>query len=247
MPSEGDPPLNEISSLWTVVSRASGGLTEAATAARQQLLDRYGAAVYRYLRGAVRDGHDAEELAQEFALRFLRGDVGGADRGRGRFRDFVKGVLFHLIADYYRKRRKDRPLPLPADSRGVPAATEQPDPDRSFLVSWREQLLQDAWTGLSRYQLETGRPFHDVLRLRADHPDMRSAEMAKLLIDRTGKPVSADWVRQTLHRARDRFADLLIQQVAQTLQEPSREKIEEELVELSLLSYCRPALDRFGK
>jgi RNA polymerase sigma-70 factor (ECF subfamily) len=229
-----------------VVSRAAGGLTETAAAAREQLLDRYGAAVYRYLRAAVPDADDADELAQEFALRFLRGDLNGADPGRGRFRDFVKGVLFHLIADYYRKRRKPRALPLPEDSRGVPALPVEADPDRSFRDSWREQLLHDAWAGLERWQQQTGRPLHDVLRLRADHPEMRSAQMAERLSARLKKPVSADWARQTLHRARERFADLLIQQVAHTLKEPSRAGLEEELIELGLLSYCRPALDRYG-
>ena len=34
---------------------------------------------------ASRDPDAAEELSQEFALRFVRGDLGGADRGRGRF------------------------------------------------------------------------------------------------------------------------------------------------------------------
>jgi RNA polymerase sigma-70 factor (ECF subfamily) len=247
MSSESDPHLHEISSLWTVVSRAAGGLTQSAVLARQQLLDRYGAAVFRYLCGAVRDRGDADELAQEFALRFLRGDLRGADPDRGRFRDFVKGVLFHLIADYYRKRRRGRHLPLPDDSRGVPAAPVVADPDRSFLESWRDQLMHDAWAGLAQLQQKSGKPFHDVLRLRAEHPEMRSAEMATRLGERMAGPVSADWVRQTLHRARERFADLLVELVAQTLKEPSRKTIEEELIELSLLSYCGPALDRFGK
>jgi RNA polymerase sigma-70 factor (ECF subfamily) len=247
MAGESDPHLHEISSLWTVVSRAAGGLTQTAAQARQQLLDRYGAAVFRYLCGAVRDRGDAEELAQEFALRFLRGDLRGADPDRGRFRDFVKGVLFHLIADYYRKRRRGGHLPLPDDSRGVPASPVERDPDRAFLDSWRDQLLHDAWAALARLQRESGKPFHDVLRLRADKPEMRSAEMARLLGERMAKPVSPDWVRQTLRRARERFADLLVQLVAETLKDPSRKTLEDELIELNILSYCGPALDRFGK
>ena len=56
----------------------------------------------------------AEELTQEFALRFLDGKYHGADRECGRFRNFVKGVLAHLIADHYR-RQQARPRPLPLD------------------------------------------------------------------------------------------------------------------------------------
>jgi hypothetical protein len=47
----------------------------------------YHRAVHRYLLGALRDEDAAEELFQEFALRFVRGDFRWADRGRGRFRD----------------------------------------------------------------------------------------------------------------------------------------------------------------
>jgi RNA polymerase sigma-70 factor (ECF subfamily) len=47
-----------------------------------------------------------------------------------------------------------------------------------------------------------------------------------------------------LHRARDRFAELLFDEVSQTLDNPSRNDLEEELAELRLLEYCRPALQR---
>ncbi|MBV8265921.1 MAG: hypothetical protein JO252_06210, partial [Planctomycetaceae bacterium] len=47
--------------------------------------------------------------------------------------------------------------------------------------------------------------------------------------------------RQALHRARERFADLLIDQVANTLGDSD---VEQELIDLGLIDYCRPALRR---
>src|SRR3712207_7176976 len=44
----------------------------------------------------------AEELLQEFAVRFLRGDFRRADPQRGRFRDYVKTALIHLVIDHQR-------------------------------------------------------------------------------------------------------------------------------------------------
>ena len=59
-----------------------------------------------------------------------------------------------------------------------------------------------------------------------------------------GKPVNAAWVRQTLHRAREKFADLLLQEVLETLQEPSFDQLEAELIDVDLMEYRRPALDK---
>lgn len=69
-------------------------------------------------------------------------------------------------------------------------------------------------------------------------------EMAELLAAQLRKPLSAAGIRQLLHRAREKFADSLLQQVAQSLDEPTADRIEEELCELTLLEYCRPALQR---
>jgi hypothetical protein len=59
-------------------------------------------------------------------------------------------------------------------------------------------------------------------------------------------PVSEAGVRQTLHRAREKFADLLLEEVARELDDPTPERLEEELSELSLLDQCRAALERRG-
>jgi hypothetical protein len=88
-----------------------------------------------------------------------------------------------------------------------------------------------------------GQAYHSVLRFRAENPTLRSEEMAEGLTGLLGKPVSASWVRQTLHRAREKFASCLVDEVRQTLSEPSPENIQQELGELGLLEYCRSVLD----
>jgi len=239
--------LSQIQTSWSMVMRAHSGPSEAVKPAQQLLMQRYGGSVYRYLVGFLHDYDAADDLAQEFALRFLRGDFRRADPARGRFRDYVKMVLRHLVADFHR-RQGVRPLPLPDDGGGgsadAPAIAE--DLDRQFLESWRAELLARAWEGLERVQGESGRPFYAVLRLRADQPDLRSAEMAAILVARLGRPVTAGGVRQTLSLARERFADLLIDEVAGSLEEHSSEQIEQELIDLNLQSYCLPALERRG-
>jgi RNA polymerase sigma factor (sigma-70 family) len=242
--SELKPPrLSQLSTLWSLVRQAHQGPGTATAGARQQLLERYGRPIHRYLLGALGDADAADELMQEFALRFLRGDFHRADPQQGRFRNYVRTALVRLVTRYRRKQRQ-WPTTLPNDVI-VPV---EPEPggdgsDAAFLRAWREELLTRTWAALARFQEETGRPVHLLLRLAADHPQMRSPELAAELTGRLGKPVTAVGVRQALHRARAKFAALLLDEVAQTLDEPSADRLTDELLNLDLLRYCRPALE----
>jgi len=224
---------------WSVVFRAHRGPASQAAAAQHELLERYGEAVRRYLLGLLRDPDAADELTQEFAVRFLRGDFRNVDPGRGRFRDFVKQALRHLTIDYHRRRRL-RPregledFPEPSDSDPAPD-----DFEREFLVSWRNVLLDRAWRKLATHQERTGHPYHTILLFRAEHPEQHSPEMAEHLSTRLGRPVTAVWVRQSLLLARQRFIAFLLEEVAASLREPSADHLEEELADLGLLEYCR--------
>jgi len=237
--------LSQLATLWSVVCQAHHGPEDAMRSARQRLLERYGGAARRYLLGAVREPDAADELFQEFALRFLRGDFRRADPERGRFRNFLKTSLFRLVA-YYRRRQRKQPLPLRSDFL-EPAVTD-PEPadcyDQEFLRSWRDELLARAWAALERAQEKTGQPYHVVLRFRAEHPDTASPAIAERLTAQLGRPLTSAGVRQLLHRARERFADALLEEVAQSLARSTDEHIEQELTELGLLDYCRPALER---
>jgi RNA polymerase sigma-70 factor (ECF subfamily) len=246
--SDADPDrsLNRISTLWTVVCQAHDGAGGDAARAQEVLLRRYSRAVRRYLLGALRDPEAAEDLSQEFALRFLRGRFRGADQRRGRFRDFVKGVLAHLIADHHRRRRPPLPLDVHHHEPAAPAE-DLADADEQFLASWREDILARAWEALEAHQVQTGQPLYTVLRFRADHPDVASARMAEQVGARLGKALTAAGVRQALHRAREKYVDLVLDEVVQTLEAPTAERVEEELIDLGLLEFCRAGLERLRR
>jgi RNA polymerase sigma-70 factor (ECF subfamily) len=210
-------------------------------------MERYSGAVHRYLLGALRDPEAADELFQEFCLRFLRGAFRNADPARGRFRDLVKTAVFHLIVDY-RKRERAQPRPLDtgfAEPEGrAPAHT---DAERAFLESWREELMDCTWGRLAELEQQTGQPCYTVLRFRAEEPKLSSAQMAEQLGTRLGKTFSVDGVRQALHRAREKFTDLLLEEVARSLGNPAPEALQDELIDLGLHSYCQAALERRGR
>ena len=242
-PDDPDQHLSRIMTLWSVVCKAHQGPQDAVAAAQRQLIERYGGAIRRYLGGALRDPDAADELFQEFALRFVRGDFRRADPARGRFRDFLKTSLFHLIVDH-QKRRRVRLANLPSDTPDPAAPSVDPCDDRTFVQSWRDELLARAWDALAQIERSTAQPYYAVLRFRAEHPDTRSPDMAAELGRRLDRPLTADGVRQILHRARERFADLLLDEVTQSLQDPDADALEQELIDLDLLSYCRETLNR---
>lgn len=227
--------LDLISTRWTLFDRAHHGAESAAAAAQADLLERYGGAARRYLQGALKDRDAADELFQEFAYRFLHGDFKGACPERGRFRDFLKGALRHLVADFCNRRRRQLPE-LPDDLAG-----REPRPDAGleqlFQQSWRDDLLARTWDSLADEEKQTGQPFYSVLRFRAEHPELRSPELARCLGEALHRAVSAEAVRQTLHRARKRFAGLLRGHVQASLASDDPEAVEDELRDLGLLRY----------
>jgi RNA polymerase sigma factor (sigma-70 family) len=235
--------LSRISTMWTVVFQAHRGSADTVALAQEKLLERYGGAVYRYLVSILRDSHAADELAQEFALHFVKGDFKGADPERGRFRDYVKTALFNLMRKYHKRRLKQ---PRALDS-AVAEPAAQPDDasaEAEFLKGWRDELLARTWEVLSQFEKETGQPYHLMLYHKTNHPEQSSTAMAEQMSARLGKKISAPAVRQIIHRARAKFAELLLEEVARSLATADKEAIAQELADLGLLPYCQDALTR---
>lgn len=213
----------------------------------RELVLRYYGAVFRYLLGIVHDEEVAMDLTQEFASRFLRGDFSKASPERGRFRDFLKVSLRNLAMDHFRKQKAARERgmqPLPADGLEPGDDTEQRQRDEAFITSFREEVLARTWEALAEMERTDGKPFYTVLRFKIQYPQLSGAEMANRLSDILDRPLSDAATRQTLHRARGQFADLLLDEVSRTLGAPSNEELTQELSELRLLDYCKSALQR---
>jgi RNA polymerase sigma factor (sigma-70 family) len=240
------PELNErlsrIKTRLTELLRAHQGQGESAVTARQQLVLRYYGAVYRYLLGILRDPGAAEELTQEFAVRFLRGDFKHFDPERGRFRDYLKVALRHLVADYWRqkKQRQDKEHQLLQAEQAEQKVDDSPDVefDRAFIEKWKEELLAKTWEALEKNQEESNQPYYTVLRCATDQPELPSTQLATQVGARLGKPLTGENLRQLVHRARKRFSELLVDEIARSLETAEPQKVMEELIELELLTYC---------
>jgi RNA polymerase sigma-70 factor (ECF subfamily) len=239
--------ISQIESQWSVLRQAHDGTPDEVHEAQQVVMRRYRPAVYRYLLACLGNPDAADEVCQEFCLRFVRGDFRNANPEKGRFRDLLKAALYHLVIDYHQRAKRG----MPQLGSKCPEPTADPestlDSDRQFITAWRADLLSKAWDALAAEEQRSGRPLHTVLHFRASHPEMRSAQVAEQLSSQRGKAVTADWVRKWLHAAREKFAELLLREVAASLDQATTEAVVQELIDLELFEYCKVAVDRWRR
>lgn len=229
--------LSEIETSWTQLGLAHGddGQGQAAQQARQVLLHRYANPVYQYLLACVRDPGVAEDLAQDFAIKFLKGRFENADQDRGRFRDFIKRSLSNLATDHFRRQQKEQ-----KNLRSIePEVATSSELNDRFRQIWRQEVLNQAWNALMQSNESSDQVYLAVLQLKAENPQSTASELARLIEDKLGRSgLSDDWVRQNLSRARKRFSKILRHEISQTLGRQRDEDVDEELAELELLKYC---------
>jgi len=238
-----DPRLSQIETLWSVVRQAHSEESEETATARAQLIERYSDAIQRYLMACLRDRDAVDEVFQEFSLRFVRGDFSNVSADKGRFRSYIKTVIYHLVADFGRRRKKYAAAALEHESMLAGNADAGLDLDEQFQTSWRDSLLGKGWEELKRNEEQSGKAWHTVLKARSENPEMRSPELAELVSDLLGKDVSSGHVRVLVHRARERFAEILISLVRDSLVSADDESLEHELIDLNLWQYCKPLMN----
>ena len=193
--------LTQISTIWTTISSAHTPGPQS-QASMEELVGRYHDAVTKYIHLKVRDQHLADEVLQEFWTKLLTGKLAGADKSKGRFRDYLRTVLHRLIIDHFRAR-KLQPLP-PGD------LLDSARPDEDFDRVWRETVIHRVWSRLETYQASTPKNrYATVLQLRRDYPKASIDEIAAKLGEMMRTPVSPEAFRKNLQRARAKFIDLL--------------------------------------
>lgn len=242
-PADQNARLSRIDTSWSIIRRAHHSDPGAAASAQQMLLEQYGGAIQRYLLAAVRSPEVANDLFQEFAIKFLRGDFVTADPAKGKFRSFVKTVLFRMVASHYRKLSARKVINVGDVPEPEQLDTTQYEDEAAFIGAWRSEVLENTWKSLEAFEAEGGPKYNTVLRARVGNPAADSDELAAIVSRETGREISSGNVRVLVHRSRDKFAALLIQNIANSLENPTRAMVESELIELRLIDYCREHLN----
>lgn len=235
-----------VTTAWTNIIHGRGK-GNAAGEARGEMLVRYHETVYHYFLKKIGNQHAAEELYSNFALRLMETDdlIKRADPERGRFRNYLKTALHHMVMDYYRKRSRKKEQPLAIDVAVHDAvAQESGDADADFSPIWQQEMLNQAWKALENIEKKTGQMHYTVLRFQSDHADLKAPQIAEQLGAKLGKTFTPESIRQTIHRGREKFAKLLLEEVEHSLDKPSLDELEQELIDLQLLPYCKRALEQ---
>jgi RNA polymerase sigma factor (sigma-70 family) len=226
MTAMSDERLTDIDTIWTTISSAHTPGPKG-QAAMEDLVGRYHDAVTRYIHLKVRDKHLADEVLQEFWTKLLTGKLAGADKSKGRFRDYLRTVLHRLIIDRFRTR-KHQSLP-PGD------LLDSSRPDEDFDRVWREAVINRVWSRLETYEATTPKNrYATVLQLRRDFPKASIEEIADKLSQMTRSPVRPEAFRKNLQRARTKFIELLILELRETIRSGSMEDVEAEIFDLGL-------------
>ena len=232
--------LVDIPTDWTDLKKIheTGGSEQLAREALERLINRYSGAIRRYIRSELRDTNDVDDIVQEFNHKLARGDFRNANPNSGRFRDYLKTSLFHLVQTH---RRMISKLPIRSlENCPEPSIDDSPTAkqDQRFQRYWRSELMTRAWRKLEEIENTLGKPYATVLRYFLEHEDQTSEQAAAHYAALTGLKVTAVKVRKVRRAAREHFKDALIAEVKQTLHAPTFEEIEEELCALGLHSWC---------
>jgi RNA polymerase sigma-70 factor (ECF subfamily) len=218
---------------WSVVLTAQGR-SPAADEALEKLCRTYWWPLYGFVRRNGYGPEEAQDLTQGFFALFLeRRDIDVVRQEKGRLRSYLLVSLKNFLAKARRreltmKRGEGRALvPLDELLAREHADLEPADslsPDRIYERRWALTLLDQVLTRLeSEYSSAGNAKLFDCLKeLLSDEPGRRSqAEVA----DELGMTENA--VKQAFHRLRQRYRQLLQEEITQTVAVPG--DVEDEL------------------
>jgi RNA polymerase sigma-70 factor (ECF subfamily) len=224
---------------WTVVQRATGADDAAAQAALTILCESYWFPIYAFIRRAGKSPQDAEDLTQGFFARLLERHIfASADPAKGKLRTFLLTCVRNYLADEYDraqagKRGANLLISFDAAQAEHRYAIEPIDhltPDRLFQRQWTLALLdstlrliEDEYAAQGRSAIFSAlRPFLGFGTGAAKSYEEISLEL--------GVPVGT--LKNQVFRMRERWRELLLDQVANTLDNPTPEEVRGELSEL---------------
>jgi RNA polymerase sigma-70 factor (ECF subfamily) len=207
------------STRWTVVLSSRDG-DAARRAALEALLPQYWKPVYFFLRRKGLSVEAAEDATQGFFVHILEKDMlPRADPARGKFRSYLLASLENYLVNQHARdhavkrggRAKIVALDTGVAERDLPAVPD--DPGRAFDREWAAAVLERALVRLSR-EYEEGRrkgPADAFLGFFGMDDAPSYAEGAA----RCGMTVTQ--FKAALHRSRERFREILREEVATTV------------------------------
>jgi RNA polymerase sigma-70 factor (ECF subfamily) len=217
---------------WSVVLTAACDHNSKAQAALANLCQTYWYPLYAFVRRQGCSPQDAEDLTQEFFARLMaKRSLRAVDRVKGRFRSFLLAALKHFLANEWARAKclkrggGQTLIPLDALSAETRFGREPADhctPEASYERSWALALLDRVLARLAGEQERAAR--------QAQFAQLQGCLTGALppyveLAAKLGTTEGA--VKVAVHRLRQRYRELLREEIALTVASPA--EIEDEI------------------
>jgi RNA polymerase sigma factor (sigma-70 family) len=152
------------STSWDLLAAASR--TDQPAAALDEFVERYYAGIRGFIAAIVRQPVDADDLTQRFFEKVVLSGrlLSRADRGKGRFRPYLKQAIRNFLIDEYRRHRHSvnpdvRPDSLDDGWNGV-LAESAVSPDAELLRAWARSIVSMAVARVQTICEENGQAQH---------------------------------------------------------------------------------------
>jgi DNA-directed RNA polymerase specialized sigma24 family protein len=212
------------STQWSLVIKATSPESALARDALNTLCSIYWYPIYAFIRRKGNDPERGLDLTQDFFARLLERDLLAAvDERKGRFRSFLRTVCTNFLIDAWRKRPAAPVAPISIDARDAEGRyliepADEVTPERLFDRAWAVTLLDRVLALLAAEYAQSGRTElfnHLKITLTEGKGSVRSAVLAKQL----GTTENA--INVANHKLRTRYREILKDQIAATLDDPS--------------------------
>jgi hypothetical protein len=198
---------------WTQADNAAGFVLRYLTPMRRQLTSMLG----------------STQRADE-ALKLLIGHlvtVGFGEHKQGRLRDFLLRAI--------RSASKSLINDMPEDERREFQLGSLDLESKQWVGYWREGLLERAWRSLERQEhADSDRPVFSVLHSATSNPQATPAMLVVQVASEIGANIDEGSMQVTLEEARTLFAQLVADEVAETLEDPQGDDVKREINKLGL-------------
>lgn len=198
---------------WTAADNAAGFVL------------RYLAPMRRILIQSLGSPAEADEALRKLLSHLV--SAGFGKHRRGRLRDFlIKGI---------RSAAMNRISAMPDAGAQQTSLDELTSDSKIWLTYWREGLLERAWRSLERQEHATPEmPFYSVLHCATAKPQSTPAMLVVQIASEFNLTLDEQAVQSILITARGLFAQVLADEVAETLEDPSENDVKEEIAILGL-------------
>ena len=212
---------------WQLVLDCCEADSPVAEAALAELCKIYWRPIYFYIRRRGYGVEDAEDLTQDFFAHILAKQwLDRADPKRGKFRAFLLTSLKRFLIDANERAKTQKRggsvafIPfheVTAELQYIADEGNQPSPEATFDAHWAASVVREALKRLAERYESKGKEsiFRALKPFLAGEVGMSTNQLAGSL------GLAASAVKTLLYRMRQRYGELLRDEVAKTLTDPN--------------------------